>query len=125
MYLMLRGSYFVEDVKIIPMLIFFKGVGLSKVRVLQGKIGFPTKYNFIYLEKWQQRLLRRTVTKSLLGWHLSKYVMSCIKMQILIGSYKGLRHKQLLPVRGQRTHTNRKTQRMLSYNRWKKEPEKL
>lgn len=43
--------------------------------------------------------------------------MSCIKMQILIGSYKGLRHKQLLPVRGQRTHTNRKTQRMLSYNR--------
>lgn len=51
MYLMLRGSYFVEDVKIIPMLIFFKGVGLSKVRVLQGKIGFPTKYNFIYLEK--------------------------------------------------------------------------
>ncbi|MCK4777670.1 MAG: 30S ribosomal protein S13 [Actinomycetia bacterium] len=33
-----------------------------------------------------------------------------IKRLIEIGSYRGLRHKRQLPTRGQRTHTNAKTQ---------------
>lgn len=33
-----------------------------------------------------------------------------------IRTYKGLRHYENLPVRGQRTHTNAKTQKMLKRN---------
>jgi small subunit ribosomal protein S13 len=34
-----------------------------------------------------------------------------IKRLIDIGSYRGLRHKKGLPVRGQRTHTNARTRK--------------
>ena len=36
-----------------------------------------------------------------------------IKRLIEIGSYRGLRHKKQLPTRGQRTHTNAKTQKRI------------
>jgi small subunit ribosomal protein S13 len=34
-----------------------------------------------------------------------------IKRHIEMGSYRGLRHRRSLPVRGQRTHTNARTRR--------------
>jgi small subunit ribosomal protein S13 len=34
-----------------------------------------------------------------------------IKRKIEIGSYKGIRHRRSLPVRGQRTHTNARTRK--------------
>jgi small subunit ribosomal protein S13 len=34
-----------------------------------------------------------------------------IKRLMEIGSYRGLRHKRGLPVRGQRTHTNARTRK--------------
>jgi len=34
-----------------------------------------------------------------------------IKRQMDLGSYRGLRHRRKLPVRGQRTHTNARTRK--------------
>jgi small subunit ribosomal protein S13 len=42
---------------------------------------------------------------------LRREIASNIKRLIDIGSYKGLRHKRGLPVRGQRTHTNARTRK--------------
>lgn len=42
---------------------------------------------------------------------LRKAVALDIKRLIEIGSYRGLRHRRNLPVRGQRTHTNARTRR--------------
>lgn len=42
---------------------------------------------------------------------LRKEVAMNIKRLIDIGSYRGLRHKKGLPVRGQRTHTNARTRK--------------
>jgi small subunit ribosomal protein S13 len=42
---------------------------------------------------------------------LRKEVAMNIKRLIDINSYRGLRHKRGLPVRGQRTHTNARTRR--------------
>jgi small subunit ribosomal protein S13 len=39
-----------------------------------------------------------------------------IKNFLLISSYRGLRHKANMPVRGQRTHTNAKTRRKYRIN---------
>ena len=42
---------------------------------------------------------------------LRKDVSMHIKRLIEIGSYRGLRHRRNLPVRGQRTHTNARTRK--------------
>ena len=42
---------------------------------------------------------------------LRKEVSMNIKRLIEIGSYRGLRHRRSLPVRGQRTHTNARTRK--------------
>jgi small subunit ribosomal protein S13 len=42
---------------------------------------------------------------------LRKEVAFNIKRLMDIGSYRGLRHRRGLPVRGQRTHTNARTRR--------------
>lgn len=42
---------------------------------------------------------------------LRKMVQMNIKRLIEIGSYRGLRHRRNLPVRGQRTHTNARTRK--------------
>ncbi len=42
---------------------------------------------------------------------LRKAITLDIKRLIEIGSYRGLRHRRNLPVRGQRTHTNARTRR--------------
>jgi small subunit ribosomal protein S13 len=45
------------------------------------------------------------------GTVLQKTIRDYIKKEIQIKSYKGMRHRLKLPVRGQRTHTNRMSQR--------------
>ena len=52
-----------------------------------------------------------------LGSDLIQSTKSSIRHHITIKSYRGRRHKKGLPVRGQRTHTNAKTQKRL-YKRW-------
>ncbi len=42
---------------------------------------------------------------------LRREVMQNIKRLISIGSYRGMRHKRGLPVRGQRTHSNARTRK--------------
>jgi len=51
------------------------------------------------------------------GWlidkELKRFVEKSIMEKVQIGCYKGLRHTMNLPVRGQRTHSNAKTQKRL------------
>ena len=42
---------------------------------------------------------------------LRKDVAMNIKRLMEVGSYRGLRHRRNLPVRGQRTHTNARTRK--------------
>jgi small subunit ribosomal protein S13 len=42
---------------------------------------------------------------------LRKEISMNIKRLIEIGSYRGMRHRRGLPVRGQRTHTNARTRK--------------
>jgi small subunit ribosomal protein S13 len=50
------------------------------------------------------------------GGLLKKHIIENIKKKMKIKSYKGIRHKFGLPVRGQRTHTNAQTQRNIARN---------
>jgi small subunit ribosomal protein S13 len=62
------------------------------------------------------RLMKRNF---LLGKNLKKDQKFFIRKLMRVGSYRGLRHRLGLPMRGQRTSTNAKTQRKLSPRRLK------
>jgi small subunit ribosomal protein S13 len=53
----------------------------------------------------------------LLGAELRNFNKTAVQRLINIASYRGRRHKYAYPVRGQRTHTNAKTQKRL-HRRW-------
>lgn len=48
------------------------------------------------------------------GTFLQKDIIEQIKKYIKIRHYKGIRHKNKLPVRGQRTHTNAQTRKKMT-----------
>jgi small subunit ribosomal protein S13 len=56
-------------------------------------------------------LLRDAISNYRVEGELRREVQLNIKRLIEIGSYRGLRHRRSLPVRGQRTKTNARTKR--------------
>ena len=58
-----------------------------------------------------RRISKYITTNYKVGGLLKKYIIENIKKQIKMKSYRGIRHKLGLPVRGQRTHTNAQTQK--------------
>lgn len=57
------------------------------------------------------KVLREEISKYHVEGDLRREVTMSIKRLQEIGSYRGLRHKRKLPVRGQRTKTNARTRR--------------
>jgi len=55
--------------------------------------------------------LRQEVAKFIVEGDLRREVGMSIKRLIDLGTYRGLRHRRGLPVRGQRTHTNARTRK--------------
>ena len=49
------------------------------------------------------------------GLKVRDFIRDSIRFQINIKNFKGMRHKQKYPARGQRTHTNAKTKRKMWY----------
>jgi small subunit ribosomal protein S13 len=92
-----------------------KGVGKNQISNMRSLFGvnikkeseFNLPYNGIVRLK---KFLRVHKTTTLLQTIIRKRINFIISTK----SYKGLRHKNGYPVRGQRTHTNAKTQRKLS-----------
>jgi small subunit ribosomal protein S13 len=55
--------------------------------------------------------LRNHVSKYTIEGDLRREVAMSIKRLIDLGTYRGVRHRRGLPVRGQRTHTNARTRK--------------
>ena len=55
--------------------------------------------------------LRAIIEADTIEGDLRREVQADIRRKIEIGSYQGRRHRQGLPVRGQRTHTNARTRK--------------
>lgn len=56
-------------------------------------------------------LLRDSISKLVVEGDLRREISMNIKRLIDLGSYRGLRHRRGLPVRGQRTKTNARTRK--------------
>lgn len=66
--------------------------------------------------------IRRIIDEEyLVEGDLRREVSLNIKRLMEIGSYRGIRHRRGLPVRGQNTKTNARTQQGSEEDRWQKE----
>lgn len=92
-------------------LTYIFGVGRSHSRSLLVELNIPLNKKVKDLTEDDLAKLRDALTKVRTEGELRRKVQMDVKRLQDIGSYRGLRHKKRLPVRGQRTKTNARTKR--------------
>ncbi len=93
-------------------LTYIYGIGRSRARVLLSEAGVETSIKVKDLTEDETGRIRQVVqTAGAVEGDLRKEVTQSIKRLMEIGSYRGVRHRKSLPVRGQRTHTNARTRK--------------
>jgi len=87
------------------------GVGRSRARAIcaAARIGITTKIKD--LSDADMDKLREQVAKFAIEGDLRREVSMNIKRLMDLGTWRGLRHRRGLPVRGQRTRTNARTRK--------------
>ena len=93
-------------------LTYIYGIGRSKSREILGKVGISLDTKTDDLKDEQVAALRNVIDKEYkVEGDLRREVSLAIKRLMDLGTYRGLRHRKGLPVRGQRTHTNSRTRK--------------
>lgn len=87
------------------------GIGRQNVGEILGEAGVDPAKRVKNLTAEEVIKLQKAVDKFPVEGTLKKKITEDIKRLKTIGSYRGLRHIQNLPVRGQRTRTNARTKR--------------
>jgi len=88
------------------------GIGPKRALEITDNLCINPNLRFYKLKLTQISRICKLITSSYtVGSFLQKEIRENIKRSIRIRSYKGIRHKNCLPVRGQRTHTNAQTQK--------------
>jgi small subunit ribosomal protein S13 len=93
-------------------LTFLYGVGRSNAAEILTKARVEPHLRAKDLTEDQITRINSTISQGYkVEGDLNREVAANIRRFIDIGSYRGLRHKRGLPVRGQRTHTNARTRK--------------
>ena len=93
-------------------LTYIYGIGRSKSREILGKVGISLDTKTDDLKDEQVAALRNIIDKEYkVEGDLRRETSLAIKRLMDLGTYRGLRHRKGLPVRGQRTHTNSRTRK--------------
>jgi len=101
-----------RDKRIEAALPYIYGLGWSTSREILAKTGIKPNTRVRDLTEEEISKLRDTIDKGYkVEGDLQREVQLNIKRLIEIGSYRGLRHRRGLPVRGQRTKTNARTRK--------------
>ena len=87
------------------------GIGPTKALNIVKEAGISGNTRVKDLTESDLNLIRDIVDKDKIEGDLRQEVNLNIRRLIDIGSYRGLRHRRGLPVRGQRTSTNARTKR--------------
>lgn len=85
------------------------GIGKSRARLICVNIGIKDHEKLGQLSDNNIDRLRDEVNKYIVEGDLRRVINSNIKRLIDLGTYRGIRHRRNLPVRGQRTRTNART----------------
>jgi small subunit ribosomal protein S13 len=93
-------------------LTYIYGIGLSSARKILAKTKVNPDTRVKDLTEEEAARLREEIEKNYkVEGDLRRDVALNIKRLIEIGTYRGLRHRRGLPVRGQRTRTNARTRK--------------
>jgi small subunit ribosomal protein S13 len=93
-------------------LTYIYGIGQARSNTILGKAGIDPSMRVKDLsEEEASRIARIIDTEGRVEGDLRKEVAMNVKRLMEIGSYRGMRHRRNLPVRGQRTHTNARTRK--------------
>jgi small subunit ribosomal protein S13 len=93
-------------------LTYVYGIGRARAMQILERAQVPPSLKVRELTDEQTRNIQRVInTEGRIEGDLRKATSLDIKRLIEIGSYRGMRHRRNLPVRGQRTHTNARTRR--------------
>ncbi len=93
-------------------LTYIYGIGRSRALVLLDQARVAADVKVRDLTEDETGRIRRVVQEAgSVEGDLRKEVTQSIKRLMEIGSYRGVRHRKSLPVRGQRTHTNARTRK--------------
>ncbi len=87
------------------------GIGRSISHKILKAVNIDINIRVKDLTEDQENVLRAEVAKYKVEGDLRREIQLNIKRLQDIGSYRGMRHKKRLPVRGQRTKTNARTKR--------------
>jgi len=92
-------------------LTYIYGIGRSTARKILGEAGVDINVKTDNLPEDELLKLRRIIDTMKVEGDLRREVALNIKRYVDLGTYRGLRHRKNLPVRGQRTHTNARTRK--------------
>ncbi|MEG9438459.1 30S ribosomal protein S13 [Edaphobacter sp. HDX4] len=93
-------------------LTYIYGIGNSRAAKILAKADVDPFVKIATLDEDQLNRIRHVIEQEgQIEGDLRKEVGLNIKRLIEIQSYRGLRHRRSLPVRGQRTHTNARTRK--------------
>lgn len=87
------------------------GIGRARARLICDAASISASAKVKDLSDAEMDRLREQVGKFTIEGDLRREVSMNIKRLMDLGSYRGLRHKRGLPLRGQRTRTNARTRK--------------
>ena len=88
------------------------GIGLFSSRKILDKTGISYDKRVSELSEEEAAAIRKEIQEHyMVEGDLRKQVAMDIKARMDLGSYRGLRHRKGLPVRGQKTKTNARTRK--------------
>ena len=92
-------------------LTYIYGIGRTTAKKVCEAAGVDTTIRVKDLTEEQETALRQQIDKIKTEGDLRREVSLNIKRLMEIGSYRGIRHRRGLPVRGQNTKTNARTRK--------------
>lgn len=108
----ISGISIPSNKRIVISLTYIHGIGSTSSKKILKQANIDESIRAKDLTAEQENAIRQIVDKDFtVEGELRRTVLSNVKRLQEIGSYRGLRHKLNLPVRGQRTKTNSRTVR--------------
>lgn len=98
--------------RVLIALTYIHGIGRDTAQRICDEIGITEQRRVNDLTDAEVLRVREFIDQNLsVEGDLRREVSMNIKRHMDLGSYRGLRHRRGLPVRGQRTHTNARTRK--------------
>ena len=100
-----------RDKRVVVSLTYIYGIGNTTAKQILANAGVSEEVRVRDLTNEQTDAIRAEVDKLKLEGDLRREVNLNIKRLMEIGSYRGIRHRRGLPVRGQNTKNNARTRK--------------